>query len=404
MNKTNTAARRLIHSLIAGVTVFTLIVCVGAQPVNAIDSSADSSQNVSSDSDETSTASSADTTDSSTLTTKGMKVNNLIISVSNKGFHPSKNNYVLVRSNISLTADSSSVQMTITNNKGKIIRQKTIKKCSSGNGCFSYKWDGKYNGKYVKSGKYKIEIAVWNTDGTIEVTKNKTKSLIVSKKAKSGTQGVAAAVTQPVYTGFDMIDYMAEDMLKKAGVKNGMSADAKVKNIYHWMTRNFKHVHYTDQQSNKEYYKLKKLEKKISKYKKSSDAKMNKGKIVYSYDSAALWEVSSMVYRNGVCDDHAEIFRILCNHAGIEAGRCGGYYKNRSGSLSPHAWCYAIVNGNKYYYDIDVEIQNYGKGQGDYYWYKKTKTQAKKTHKFLSEEKLVTSGFTSDNDDWIMSV
>ena len=40
------------------------------------------------------------------------------------------------------------------------------------------------------------------------------------------------------------------------------------------------------------------------------------------------------------------------------------------------------VNGKKYYYDVDVEIQNYGNGQGDYYWYKKTLSEAKKTHVF----------------------
>ena len=41
-----------------------------------------------------------------------------------------------------------------------------------------------------------------------------------------------------------------------------------------------------------------------------------------------------------------------------------------------------IVNGRKYYYDVDIEIQNYGKGQGDYYWYKKTLAQAKGNHVF----------------------
>ncbi|MFR6167942.1 MAG: hypothetical protein ACLUKE_07195 [Blautia wexlerae] len=43
---------------------------------------------------------------------------------------------------------------------------------------------------------------------------------------------------------------------------------------------------------------------------------------------------------------------------------------------------YAVVNGRKYYYDVDIEIQNYGKGQGDYYWYKKTLAQAKGNHVF----------------------
>lgn len=89
-----------------------------------------------------------------------------------------------------------------------------------------------------------------------------------------------------------------------------------------------------------------------------------------------------MVQKSGVCDYHAAVFKVLLNHAGIEAGVVGGYYKNRSGSLSPHAWNYAIVNGKTYYYDVDIEIQNYKKGQGDYYWYKKTYKQATSNYVF----------------------
>jgi hypothetical protein len=55
------------------------------------------------------------------------------------------------------------------------------------------------------------------------------------------------------------------------------------------------------------------------------------------------------------------------------------------GSRPGHSWNYAIIDGTKWYYDVDVEIQNYGKGQGDYYWYRKSRTEAEKTHAFSSE-------------------
>ena len=83
-----------------------------------------------------------------------------------------------------------------------------------------------------------------------------------------------------------------------------------------------------------------------------------------------------MQKRGGVCSDQAAIFVILCNHVGVDAGVCNGYYKNLDGTRAGHSWNYAIVDGKKYYYDVDVEIQNYSKGQGDYYWYKKTLKQA----------------------------
>ncbi|MCD8077335.1 MAG: hypothetical protein LUE63_02955 [Lachnospiraceae bacterium] len=86
---------------------------------------------------------------------------------------------------------------------------------------------------------------------------------------------------------------------------------------------------------------------------------------------------------------NAAIFQILCNHVGVEAGICSGYYLNRNGTTAGHSWNCAVVNGVTYYYDVDVEIQNYGKGQGDYYWYKKTKSQSKKNHQY---ESVVFSG------------
>lgn len=86
-----------------------------------------------------------------------------------------------------------------------------------------------------------------------------------------------------------------------------------------------------------------------------------------------------MQKRGGVCSDQAEIFAILCRHVGVDAGVCNGYYKNLDGSTPGHSWNYAVVNGRKYYYDVDIEIQNYGKGQGDYYWYKDTGTSEGKS-------------------------
>lgn len=132
------------------------------------------------------------------------------------------------------------------------------------------------------------------------------------------------------------------------------------------------------------YYNLASSRKKIDAYKKTTDALYKNGSLIYNYDQALIQRKWCMERRIGVCTDQAAIFKILCNHAGIQAGICSGYYLNRNGTKAPHAWNYAVVGGRTYYYDVDVEIQNYGKGQGDYYWYQKTRSEANRTHKFIT--------------------
>jgi len=196
-----------------------------------------------------------------------------------------------------------------------------------------------------------------------------------------GGSMAAEAKAKPILTGYANIDYMASRMLKKAGVKKGMSADQKVRKIYHYMLKKFKHVHYTSESIVAKLTPTEPTAKALA-LKAKNDAKAAAGKITYSgFGQDEEW---NMQHRRGVCDDNSAVFVILCNQAGIKAGLNHGYYVNRDGSKHVHTWPWAKVNGKKYYYDIDVEIQNKGKGQGDYYWYKKSKSQAKKTHIFVS--------------------
>ena len=182
------------------------------------------------------------------------------------------------------------------------------------------------------------------------------------------------------YTGNSTIDYLAERMLKSAGVKNSMSTDTKVKKIYHYMTVNFKHTHAGRRPSFKAYYNTRKLRKQIKAYGKQTKKLKKEGKIKINAEfTNREW---NMIHRIGNCTDIAAMFAILCRHEGIKAGTCNGHYKNRNGTRPVHSWNYAIVDGKKYYYDVDVEIKNYRKGQGDYYWYKKTLSQARQTHAF----------------------
>ncbi len=329
-----------------------------------------------------------------------LSVDNLYLTVNSKGFHPGSSAYMPIQANLSYEAwnmwGSLKFRIRILNSKGKYVYQKTYD--ANNGGYVRLRWNGKASkkneagvksGAYVPDGKYKVEAYYYykKSDGE-KFAKNVKpasvkKSFKVSSKTPAGTKGMAKAKELPIYTGDNTIDYIADCMIKEAGIKSSTSADQKVKKIYHYMTTHFKHIHYDSTEKRKVYYNTTKLASKIKKYGKSSLSSYKKQKVLYSYDVGYSLE-QHMKTRSGVCNDHADIFALLCKHVGVDAGICSGYYLNRNGTRAGHAWNYAVVNGVTWYYDVDVEIQNYGKGQGDYYWYKKTRKEANKTHEFHS--------------------
>ena len=340
-----------------------------------------------------------------------MSVDSLLTGVSSKGFHPSKGNYLSIRAGVSFNTeqylDDAAVKLRIRilNKYGKYVYQKAYTNIGGTDAwgdritSFDHRtvrldWDGRPSkgneaGKkttaYVANGTYKIQVFYYvEKNNTCIKSVTKTKSFKVSSKAPSGTKGLAAAAVVPEYTGVDAVDYMAEKMIKAAKINLTMSQDEKVRRIYHWMTVNFKHKHADEFVKAKNYYDLTSsaAQKRIKAYKKKTLQNYQKGKLIFGGSSWASYMAPYMQKRGGVCSDQAAIFVILCNHVGVDAGVCNGYYKNLNGTLAGHSWNYAIVDGQKYYYDIDVEIQNYNKGQGDYYWYKKTLKQAKQNHIF----------------------
>lgn len=316
-------------------------------------------------------------------------VESLTVSISSKGFNPGKNNYLRIKSYIDTGYQLADVRLRIYNKKGQYVFQKKFK--DTYGGFLDCKWNGKASKKnaagvaktYVKKGTYTVEVAavLANTESVLD---SKTYVFKVSKNAPMGQAGIAAAKTLPILTGDAEVDYMAEKICKAAGVKSNQSDAEKIRLIYHWMTLNQKHEHYYEGGTFKKYYKLSKAstKKKIAAYKKKTDKQCIKGKLIYSHDYDMIRREWCMERRVGVCTDHAAIFKILCNHVGIEADMHGGYYLNRNGTKAGHDWNSAIIDGVTYYYDVDVEIQNLGKGQGNYYWFQKTREEAEKTHEF----------------------
>lgn len=333
---------------------------------------------------------------------EGNMIKSLSVSVGKKGFHPSKGNYLRIKTYVDTTYTepyfgnmvygTADIWIRIRNKKGQCVFTKSYR--DSTGGYIDYKWNGKPGkkneaglsaGSYVKNGTYTVEVSVIPSADDTAVSE-KSCSFQVSSKAASGANGLSEAKTVPILTGNDRVDYMAEQICRDAKVKTSLSESEKVRRIYHWMTVHQKHVHYYEGGSFKKYYKLFSSKKKIKEYKASCGRLLEAGKLIYNNDYRLINQAWCMERRIGVCSDHAAIFKILCNHVGIEAGICSGYYLNRNGTKPPHSWNYAIVDGVTWYYDVDVEIQNYQKGQGDYYWYQKTKKQAKATHQFETVE------------------
>lgn len=312
------------------------------------------------------------------------------VSIGRKGFCPGKNNYLRIKSYVNPTGAASEIRLRIYNAKGKCVFE-TVDAGMRG-GFFDYKWNGKpsarnearvSSGRFVKNGRYRVEVAVLSKE-TGGLLAEKSRECKVSSRAPSGRRGLADAVTPPILTGDAQVDYMAEQICKAAKIKSSMRADEKVRRIYHWMTVNQKHAHYGEGGTFRTYFNLSSSGKKIRSYRKSTDLLCRNGGLIYNHDANLIRRSWCMERRVGECTDNAAIFKILCNHVGVEAGICSGFYLNRNGTKPPHSWNYAIVEGSVYYYDVDVEIQNYGKGQGDYYWYRKSKAEADRTHQFVN--------------------
>lgn len=319
------------------------------------------------------------------------KMQSLVAVMPKAGFHPSSGNYILIKASTLADVSNQSIRFRVVNSKGKYIFQKTV--CGLENNAYtSVKWDGKAiknntaglkTGTYIKPGTYQIQALLYytNSKGNKSYSK-KIISLKVSNSAPSGKSALGKVVSIPMLTGDKNIDYVAEQMVKAAGVTSAMTQDQKVKKIYHWITVNFHHVHYNYAiDTYKRYYNVTNLASKINAYRTTCNKKIANGTMIYNYYSPYLiiWNMERKI---GVCTDHARVFKIMCNHVGVEAEVCSGKYINRNGTTPPHSWNSAVINGTTYYYDVDVELQNYGKGQGDYYWYKKTRKEAEKTHIF----------------------
>lgn len=309
------------------------------------------------------------------------------------------------------------LRVRVLNSKGKYVYQKTLSGLKS-SGTKKITWNGKASSgnaakaaknKIVSDGTYKLEVYLSGKRGkkTYSVTKRSTFKIARNKKTGSSTETVSytdkTPAGMPRLTGDAELDYMAEMMVREAGVTDTMSADEKARTLYYWISHEFKHVH--DSYTNyPQHYNLKSLSSEIQAYKAKTDAMVRENQAAYvkltycsgiklaasAYTDAKLksYQNTAKLWLNarvGQCNRTADAFMILSNHVGVEAGVCAGYYLNSNGTKSGHYWNWARIGDSVYYYDVDVQLQNNAKGfKYPFYerWYKADWAMAVKHHQF----------------------
>ena len=291
--------------------------------------------------------------------------------------------------------DRYSVTVSIKNDQGKTVfkKSKTFKgkKIRSAKGVlqYSFKWKGKAskgNSAKIKkdyvvpSGQYQV-VAVLKckrAKGAVKPKKVFTSAPLTIDGTTISYTPVKTKVVQ-MYTGTAEIDYSAERMLQEAGVKLDMPEELRVRLIYNYMTVHFRHLQETG--NIKPIYNLKALASEVSAYKALTKKRVKAGEVTLTNKWSG--ELNHFLKQAGTCNNNAAAFAILCNHVGIKCKRIWGKVYNGSATMN-HYWNSAVVDGVRWYYDIDVEIHHYsGNGVSSFKQYMKTLEQSKKSHVYM---------------------
>ena len=292
-------------------------------------------------------------------------------------------------------ADRYSVTVSVRNDQGKTVfkQSKTFKgnKIRSAKGVlqYSFKWKGKAskgNSAKIKkdyvvpSGQYQV-VAVLKCKRAKGAVKPKKVSVSATLTVDGTTISYTPVKTKVVqmYTGTAEIDYSAERMLQEAGVRLDMPEELRVRLIYNYMTVHFRHLQETG--NIKPIYNLKALASEVSAYKALTKKRVKAGEVTLTNKWSG--ELNHFLKQAGTCNNNAAAFAILCNHVGIKCKRIWGKVYNGSATMN-HYWNSAVVDGVRWYYDIDVEIHHYsGNGVSSFKQYMKTLEQSKKSHVYM---------------------
>jgi len=256
----------------------------------------------------------------------------------------------------------------------------------------------------VKKGTARITAVAGRRKLTCFVTVKKNPVPGVLRKAGKIAAGTFSYTDRPgrklIYTGIAEIDYLAEALVREIGIDGSWPDEKIVKKIYTYMSRYFyymKDLHYLDDMPL--YYDPDSLTDRIEAFRQVTEQAAAAGKISYTGKfTTGTWmgfsadgtvttgEMSfddisyHMATHEGVCDNHADVFSVLCCHLGIEAGIAGG-----SVSKNAHSWCWAKLGGKKYYFDIGNSIHYFHNTKKVTMGYFRMKKKKMKNYRFTVE-------------------
>ncbi len=250
-----------------------------------------------------------------------------------------------------------------------------------------------------KAGKATLKVIYKKQRYTCKITVNAKKKAHSKQKNTGNIPKDEGMHSARMYTYSDCadIDYMTEVYLQRAGVKPSQSDDQIVQRIYTFLAKNWLYPYeggyFRGSQIKSFYYD----DPMLDVYEQTTHARKDAGEITLN-SKYALGEMTdletgevvgtvnfmsdAMLRLVGVCDENSAAFTIMCNHAGIVAGKAGGSVDGVS-----HAWSWAIVNGKKYYYDPGFAIHTYHSTKKvDYSRYKMKRSAMKKNPKYIFTE------------------
>ena len=153
------------------------------------------------------------------------------------------------------------------------------------------------------------------------------------------------AEAKKIYTGNTRVDCAAEKIIRKC-TKPSMSPKKKMKAVYTYLVKNMTYSHRSGRT------RIHVTKQEMRNFRKQTSALRAEKKIKYSSKFSVVYD--NLLSMRGTCRDMSGVLCVLANHLGYRAGYVTGRYIRRNGTSIRHWWSYVIIDGKKYYWDVQA--------------------------------------------------
>ena len=153
------------------------------------------------------------------------------------------------------------------------------------------------------------------------------------------------AEAKNIFTGNLKVDCAAEKIINRC-TKPGMSQRQKLKSVYTYLVKTMRYSHSNGR------VRVHVTKKEMKNHRKNMVSMLSDKKIRYSSKFSS--DYANLLTLQGTCKDMSGVFCILANHLGFKAGYVTGRYVRSNGSSTEHWWNYVVINGKRYYCDVQA--------------------------------------------------